>query len=606
MTWFKNLRIRLKMILTFLFVSLLGLILGITGLNSSHEFASKANELRTFSKQADGFSSVLSAHYTWRNGLTETALAGTEFTGSLDPKTCSLGRWLDSDEGKNVADDKIHDLLSRMNTPHNYIHQNAETVIRYARANEKDKAINELLTSILPRFNEVAATLAEINKRYGQLLDEKNKETEDYAGRISKIIFALIIAVLVVSMVLAFLISGMFSRPIAAMTHFFNKAGITGDIAISPEDEAVIADYMEDKDEIGQLMKNSAAFVKRLYMVNEKLNSIASGDLTHDIELASEKDTMGLTLHYLFDNLNSMFRNIHNSASHLSDCANMVASSAESIAASSDQMATGSTALAKGATEQAESVKKVSSSIAEISKKTKANATMTDQAAKLAHSIINKAEKGSRQMEEMITAVNDVTEASKSVRMIMETINGIAEQTNLLALNAAIEAARAGEHGRGFAVVAEEVRKLAAQSEEAVKETSSIILTSMDKAELGTRVAEEMASSLKEIVVGINESNQLITEIAKASEEQAVNISQINISIDHVADIVQHNSVFAEESAAASEESAAASSESSTAATEMRTQVEILREHIAEFKLKDEKEKQLVLPSQTVRKSKKR
>jgi len=195
-------------------------------------------------------------------------------------------------------------------------------------------------------------------------------------------------------------------------------------------------------------------------------------------------------------------------------------------------------------------------------------------------------EKGNRQMDEMTKAVTDITEASKSVSNIMETINGIATQTNLLSLNAAIEAARAGEQGRGFAVVAEEVRKLAAQSERAAKETSSIIHNSIQKAELGSRVAGEMAASLMEIVASINESNRLIMEVAKVSEEQSTSISQINVSINQVTEIVEQNSRVAEQSAVTSEKSAAASEESASAADEMSSDANVLEKLISQFKLK--------------------
>jgi methyl-accepting chemotaxis protein len=95
----------------------------------------------------------------------------------------------------------------------------------------------------------------------------------------------------------------------------------------------------------------------------------------------------------------------------------------------------------------------------------------------------------------------------------------------------------------------------------------------MEKAELGTRIAGETATSLSEIVVGINESTQLIAEIAKASEEQSLGISQINTGIDQVAQVVQQNSASAEECAAASEE--------------MSAQSDMLQQLIAQFKLQD-------------------
>jgi len=181
------------------------------------------------------------------------------------------------------------------------------------------------------------------------------------------------------------------------------------------------------------------------------------------------------------------------------------------------------------------------------------NADKAIETANLAKTIMDKAEKGNTQMDEMMQAVDDINEASRSIRNIIKTIDDIAFQTNILALNAAVEAARAGSAGKGFAVVAEEVRNLATKSAEAANDTGNLIANSIEKAELGAHIAGETAASLKEIVSGINESNQLIREIARSSEEQAAAISQVNIGIDKVAHVVHDNSSTAEESADTSE-----------------------------------------------------
>ncbi|MCL2220727.1 MAG: methyl-accepting chemotaxis protein [Oscillospiraceae bacterium] len=386
-----------------------------------------------------------------------------------------------------------------------------------------------------------------------------NNEASAVYNNLILMIFIIFVVVGIVIVIVVNFVTGRIVKPLTYLTAFMKKAGSTGDISLTPGDAEVIGKYAKVEDEIGQAISGSVSFVGHVTNISQKLENVANGDLTVEIELMSERDVLGVSIQKMEHSLGSMFAEINTSSNQVST--------------GSKQVATSSQALAQGATEQAASVQELSSSIAEVAERTKVNAEIADNTSKLSKTIKESAEKGSRQMSEMVTAVEEINEASKSINNIIKTIDDIAFQTNILALNAAVEAARAGQHGKGFAVVAEEVRNLASKSAEAAKSTGDMIQNSMEKAELGTRIAGETATSLSEIVTGINESAGLIAEIAKASEEQSLGISQINIGIDQVAKVVQQNSASAEQCAAASEE--------------MSAQSDMLGQLIAQFKLDD-------------------
>ena len=385
------------------------------------------------------------------------------------------------------------------------------------------------------------------------------QSSSDIADALLYLIVGVLIVAIGASVFFAFYISGLISKPLIPLTTFLKNAGENGDIALRQQDIEVIGKFANRKDELGQCINAASSFVAHMNDISKELESLADGDLSADIKTLSANNTMGISLKKMLENFNNIFAEITSSTSQVSQGAKQVADGAQS--------------LAQGATEQAASIEQLSSSIAQIAETTKSNATTAERTSKLSDTIKENAERGSNQMDEMITAVGEINEASKNIGKIIKTIDDIAFQTNILALNAAVEAARAGQHGKGFAVVAEEVRNLASKSAEAAKDTGNMIQNSMDKAELGTRIAGETAASLSEIVSGINESSHLIMEIAKSSEEQSNGIGHINIGIDQVAQVVQQNSATAEESAAASEE--------------MSSQSDVLQRFIAQFKLKN-------------------
>jgi methyl-accepting chemotaxis protein len=373
------------------------------------------------------------------------------------------------------------------------------------------------------------------------------------------IAFGAILAItVIVSLFLAIYVSGLISKPLKIITAFMKKAGATGDVTLRPEDVANIGRLQEAKDELGELIVGCAGFVGHVTNISNNLDTIANGDLTVELQLLSENDVMGKALQQMVHKLNGMFGEIKTATNQVST--------------GSVQIADGAQLLAQGATEQSATVQELSASVTEVNGQTKANAGLANDAKKLGEDIRANAERGNAQMEQMIKAVGEISDASTAIGKVIKIIDDIAFQTNILALNAAVEAARAGQHGKGFAVVADEVRSLAAKSAEAAKNTSELIATSIEKSEQGAAISKETAESLGQIVGGIVQSSELVAKIAESSNAQSLSIGQIGEAIDQVSQVIQQNSATAEESAAASEE--------------MSGQATMLQQLIAQFRLK--------------------
>ena len=151
-------------------------------------------------------------------------------------------------------------------------------------------------------------------------------------------------------------------------------------------------------------------------------------------------------------------------------------------------------------------------------------------------------------------AVDKIKNSSDETAKIVKTIDEIAFQTNLLALNAAVEAARAGEAGKGFAVVAEEVRNLAQRSAEAAKITADLISESVDNAESGVSLNQEVLGNLEEINSQVQKVSEVMGEIATASDQQSQGIEQINSGVEQLNSVTQQNAANAEESSSVAEE----------------------------------------------------
>ena len=229
----------------------------------------------------------------------------------------------------------------------------------------------------------------------------------------------------------------------------------------------------------------------------------------------------------------------------------------------------------RGADQQQNDTQQAASAVTEITASVQEVARNTAAAAKKAEDVNTEASNGRRVVAQTIDAMDNLAnevesatqvihrlqEHSHEIGEIVDIIKQIAEQTNLLALNAAIEAARAGEQGRGFAVVADEVRTLAARTQESTKRIEVMIGTlqggtqeavaAMDRgralAKGGVEQAAGAGASLEQVTQAVGAMSDMNTQIASAAEEQSATVEQINKTISAIHHIAEENAAGAQQ-----------------------------------------------------------
>lgn len=198
---------------------------------------------------------------------------------------------------------------------------------------------------------------------------------------------------------------------------------------------------------------------------------------------------------------------------------NDVRTGTDLISASSSELSSGNVDLSSRTEQQAGSIEETAASIEELSTTVRNNADNARQGNQVAASASEIAVKGGTVVAQVVDTMADINASAKKIVDIIGVIDGIAFQTNILALNAAVEAARAGEQGRGFAVVAGEVRTLAQRSAAAAKEIKSLIDSSVNKVDAGSKLVGEAGRTIGEVVDSVKRVTGIMSEIASASHE---------------------------------------------------------------------------------------
>lgn len=302
----------------------------------------------------------------------------------------------------------------------------------------------------------------------------------------------------------------------------------------------------ETNDETATLMDSLAETIQDLKIVISEIDNhlaeLSDGNFLINVDNDFKGD---------FAQISVSFRSIIEA---LSTAMRDIDSNAESVQKGATDLAGASQTLAEGATDQASAIEELTATITDISEKIHVNAQNAEKARSIVSNMNDQIIESNEHMKKNTEAMDKIREASDKIAEIIGSIEEIADQTTLLALNASIEAARAGENGRGFAVVATQVGVLADQSSEAARNTKDLIQNAITAVEEGMQLANSTAESLLAVVDNARIVNDSMTEIAEASDNQALAAAQITEGINQIAGVVESNSATSQESAAASEE----------------------------------------------------
>tara|TARA_Y100001960_G_C14782777_1_gene888118 strand:- start:213 stop:2135 length:1923 start_codon:yes stop_codon:yes gene_type:complete len=302
---------------------------------------------------------------------------------------------------------------------------------------------------------------------------------------------------------------------------FDNVANLLEDIGNGQGDLTKRLDDTRD-DEAGKIAKGYNNFVETLTVLLKNVEETEKGIIS------------------IADDLNTVSTTMENDVREQSSQIEQIATAIHEMGASSQDIAQNANSAADSSAKATEALMIGQDSVVSTSKS-------VDQM--------------NEQMKVTQSVVQQLSEDTQAITKVLSVITGVSEQTNLLALNAAIEAARAGEAGRGFAVVADEVRTLAARSNESAEEiksiidklqtrTTEVVQAIEENSSLAISCQEEAKNSeiqLNNISDNITIMNDENTQIASATTQQSHVVGEISPRVTEVSEIAKSIEMVAEE-----------------------------------------------------------
>ncbi|ELH3490503.1 methyl-accepting chemotaxis protein [Vibrio vulnificus] len=300
--------------------------------------------------------------------------------------------------------------------------------------------------------------------------------------------------------------------------------------------------------------------LKSLPIIVDYIKSLSNGDFNKSISVKDKKSNNELD--YIVDSLDNLYLSLCQIASKSGELSHELSGFQEDISrVIQDSMKNAEEEfrdieqVAAAANELSSTASEVAQSAFNAENSTKSSLSVVENSSLILSKYASITEVITGSFKETSQIVNELRNHSEKISTVVDVINNISEQTNLLALNAAIEAARAGEQGRGFAVVADEVRSLAAKTQQSTVDIQAIIsnlqtqsknaddhmLKNAQMMDESREIAEELKVAFEDISQKVKEISDMNTIVATASEEQSSVTVEISQRIDGINSTVNSN-----------------------------------------------------------------
>ncbi|MCL2102004.1 MAG: methyl-accepting chemotaxis protein, partial [Fibromonadales bacterium] len=273
--------------------------------------------------------------------------------------------------------------------------------------------------SVIVEYNDRFTDIKRTNSQKGQTDNSEFAKKAQTNGVIFLII--MFIASVAISIYMTLSITGPLKKVVETL-----KKGEDGDMRaranIDQKDEiGVVADSVDNFfEKIQGILKNLYVNSDTLAGASEELSSVSRQLASGAEETVGQSNTVASTSEQMAVNINAM-----------ASGAEQASVNANEVAGAAEQMSTNMNTIASAIEEMSASINQIAGNTSEV----RQVATEATDKANDATDVMSK-----------------LGAAAKEIGQVTDVIKRIADKTNLLALNATIEAASAGEAGKGFAV----------------------------------------------------------------------------------------------------------------------------------------------------------